>query len=150
MQHSNNLADRAARAVERARASSDDLARSAPTRRHRHRGRLTRLTACLLGVDPADVVVIDDPNRSYGGYPGFVITVHDGDNVYRFTPDLGEDSTLHLLRPCRRCGHEVTTAVITSLIDLGRVLDGTGEQSLSSDQFTDDPAHADDCPSLRT
>lgn len=77
MQRSNNLADRAARAVRRARASSDELDRGTPTRRHRHRGRLARLTACLLGVDPADVVVLDDPNRRYGGYPGFVITVHD-------------------------------------------------------------------------
>lgn len=150
MHRSNSLADRAARALQRARSSSDDLDRNTSGRRHRHRGRLTRLTACLLGVDPADVVVIDDPNRRYGGYPGFVITVHDGNTIYRFTPDIGDDSTLHLLHPCRRCGHEVTTAAITSLVDLGRVLDGDDEQPLSSDQFAYDPAHAEDCPSLRT
>lgn len=40
----------------------------------------------MLGVHPTDVIVTEDPRRSYSGYPGQLITVHDPEDP---ATDLG-------------------------------------------------------------
>lgn len=144
---SQSLVDRAARAVRRADIAHDlPLPEEEPLWRHRHRGRLARITVGLLGIDPADIVVADDPDRDYGGNQGFVVTVHAGRSIYRFVPDVGDEDTLYLLWLCAGCGRMVAHAAISSLADFGRCLASDGAVAVAGQACDWDPAHARDCP----
>lgn len=141
-----NLSTRAAAALRAARAADPALDTLTPNSvRWRIRGRLARLTAGILGVDPAQITVTDDPDRVYGGHPGYLITLTDDTTVYRFVPRLGDDDTLLLLVDCIACGQPVTTAEIRSLVDLGRYLHDNGAEFLSARDHDIDPAHAPTC-----
>lgn len=142
-----DLAERAALALRRTRAADPAINELTPDPiSWGHRARLARTLSAALGVDPADIVVTEDPVRRYGVHPGYLVTVHAHDTLYRFIPELGVHGTFLLLRPCWGCGNEVPVAAIASLVDLGRYLDGMpGEGALFSQYFDWDPARAPDC-----
>lgn len=118
------IADRAARAVANTEGTPN-LRQSLLHHRRREYARLTRIVSATFGVDPADIVVGDDPERVYGEEPGYLISVRNGqDTVYRFVPDIGDTETLHLLIPCPDCDRTIASSPITSLADLGHVLAG--------------------------
>lgn len=94
------IADRAVRAVANTEGTPN-LRQSLRHHRRREYARLTRIVSATFGVDRADIVVGDDPERVYGEEPGYLISVRNGqDTVYRFVPDIGDTETLHLLIPC--------------------------------------------------
>lgn len=124
-----SIADRAARAVANAERTPN-LRQSRRPHRRREYARLTRVVSATFGVDPADIVVGDDPERVYGEEPGYLISVRNGrDTVYRFVPDIGDTETLHLLTPCPHCDRTIPSSPITSLADLGHVLAGSSPTS---------------------
>jgi len=100
------LAQRAARALTIAQAADTaytDWDTPNPVTRRR-RGRLARTLAAILGVDPASVIATADPDRSYGGYPGDLLTVIEDDTAYRFVPAEGfSEDGFCLLGPCPTC-----------------------------------------------
>ena len=125
----------------------------------------------MLGVPPTNVVVTDDPQRGYGGFPGQLITVHDPDDtaaVLRFIPETGNigagGGAYLLLEPCPGCSterrfREVPMMSVARLADLGvyqqhirpigdeAVIDIADARGVPI-EFFDDPGHASDC-SLR-
>ena len=126
------LAQRAAQAVAIAQtldpAYADWDVPNPQTRRRR--GRMARDLAAILGVDPACVIATADPDRSYAGYPGHLLTVIDQDTTYRFVPDAGfSEDGFCLLGPRPGCGNDVAVAEINQLADLGHYLEiGPPEQ----------------------
>jgi hypothetical protein len=165
----NNIARRAVLAVQRARAEDQRLHELTPDRLEwRQRAAHTRTLATILGVDPATAIVTRDPIRSTR-YPAYLLTVYDdtpdataditANNTtgetgrdasgetpgWHFVPDIVDGSYL-LLGLCRGCGHEVPTHVIASLVDLGRVLEGSGTDALSTPAAARDAGHHTECP----
>jgi hypothetical protein len=130
---------------------------------------MTRDVTALLGIAPEDVLVTDDPIRTYGGMPGQLITVHDpaeseglrvAARVLRFIPETGNTGTgggaYLLLDACPGCStpdvrHEVPAQVVMVLADLARHHTPVGgPMEPDPDQvpieFYGDPGHAPDCP----
>lgn len=140
------LAHRAARALTNARAADPhhrNREDSYPTRRLR--ARMARELAAILGVDPVTVTATADPDRSYGGYPGHLLTVIDNEVTYRFVPTGGfSEDGFCLLGPCPGCGSEVPVAEINQLADLGHYLE-TGPPQQFDNQLWDRRHHAG-CP----
>jgi hypothetical protein len=157
MDLNSRIARRATLAAQYARALDTNLDTLAAGQQDwRTRAAHTRTLATILGVDPATVIVVRDPVRGTR-YPAYVITVHDHSTsstamrgeasetvVWRFVPDVTNGSYL-LLGPCRRCGQEIPTHVIASLVDLGRVLDGHGSALTAPDAAWDEGHHTG-CP----
>jgi hypothetical protein len=149
-----SLTDRAALALRRARAADPDFdTRPADPYRATRRHDLTRLTATSLGLDPVMVTVTDDPNRSYGGWLGFLITLtdpHSPNPGPRFITRVGTDQLL-VLGPCPGCPASVPVAEIGGLADLGLHLEHDAHGRSAPPQhrppeFATDPAHLDGCP----
>lgn len=93
---------------------------------------MTRDVAALLGIPPEQVLVTDDPARSYGSMPGQLIIVQDLDDptaLLRFIPEPGNNGTgggAHLLlAPCPGCSepdalHALPSLSVALPADLGR------------------------------
>jgi hypothetical protein len=154
------LPDRARLAASRARDADADLTRLTPaTTEWRMRALHARTLAAALGLDPASVVVSDDPIRRTGRYPAYLITVHDdttipapdgtgrlirtGRPIYRFIPEPGVEGTYLLLQHCPECQQPVPGAAVASLVDLGRLL--AGDPGLATDYARWDPGHRPGC-----
>jgi hypothetical protein len=158
--HPDNLPDRARFAAERARAADPQLSQLTPdTVEWRIRAHHTRTLAAALGLDPAAVVVTDDPVRRTGPYPAYLITVHDdtthpspdgvgwviraGRPLYRFIPEPGVEGCYLLLQPCPACQAPVPVSAVASLVDLGRVM--AGAQTLGTPYIDWDRGHEPGC-----
>jgi hypothetical protein len=136
---------------------------------------LTRLTSSILGVDPACVSAMPDPDRTYllfaysdirlivadtlldtdppGGFPAPADPSVHGGGQYQFIagPRSDRTSALLLLRPCPECGELVPTYRIATLADLGQIIladraDPPPLLSPDAREFTTDPAHQRGCP----
>ncbi len=142
------LTDRARRAAEAARQADPGGfdARFADPLAWKARARYAITLASVLGIDPADVTVRDDPVRRYGArYPvpllhapdhagaGALGTAHNasGDDTagpatgqpgWWFIPETGDRDTFLALGRCPACGGQVPVARIASLADLGDLL----------------------------
>jgi len=154
------LPDRARLAANRARLTDPDLARLTPvTAEWRIRALHTRTLAAALGLDPASVVVSNDPLRRTGRYPAYLITIYDdttvpspdgtgwllrpGRPVYRFIPEPGIEGSYLLLQHCPDCQQPVPGAAVASLADLGRLL--AGDPALATGYAHWDPGHQPGC-----
>jgi len=125
------LRQQAATALAHARAAGVPVPDTDTAHLRRLRAALAREVAVMLGVPPTSVVVTDDPRRSYSGFPGQLIIVHDPDDpatVLRFIPETGNTGSgggaYLLLDPCPGCStdqqpHEVPMMSIAGLADLG-------------------------------
>lgn len=155
-----SLPDRARLAVQRARGADPELSRLTPEGvEWRLRGMHARTVAAALGVDPAAVVVSDDPLRRTGPYPAYLITVHDdstaptpdgagwitrpGRVLYRFIPEPGVEGSYLLLQHCPGCDGVVPGSAVASLVDLGRII--TGDRALATSYIRWDPGHERSC-----
>lgn len=160
MDHHPSLPDRARLAVQRARGADPELSRLTPEGvEWRLRAIHARTMAAALGVDPAAVVVSDDPLRRTGPYPAYLITVHDdgaspardgagwmirpGRALYRFIPEPGVEGSYLLLQHCPDCDGLVPGSAVASLVDLGRVI--TGDGTLATSYARWDPGHEPGC-----
>lgn len=166
------IEERAATALANARAAGVPIPDVDTAHLRRLRAALAREVTVMLGVPPTSVVVTDDPQRSYSGFPGQLITVHDPDDpttVLRFIPETGNTGSggggYLLLDPCPGCSTarqscEVPMMSIAGLADLGfyqqhtqpsadepalDISDGRPEVPI---EFFDDPGHTSAC-SLR-
>lgn len=154
------LVGRARLAARRARAGNPDLSRLTPdTVEWRMQGLHARTVSAALGVDPASVVVSDDPARRTGRYPAYLITVYDdltipardggswtiqpGRAAYRFIPEPGTQGSYLLLQPCPACNAPVPGPAVASLVDLGRAIDG--DPGLTTSYARWDPGHEPGC-----
>jgi hypothetical protein len=146
------LTERAATALRRARLADPSFdTRPLDPRRVGERQRLAWAISTLLGIDPVNVTVTDDPDRSYGTWLGYLISVSDEDSrIYRFIPRVGTEKFM-ILDPCPDCHGIVPIAEIFDLADLGRYLDLTahGRHVPRPPEFDDDPGHAHTCPHRR-
>jgi hypothetical protein len=162
------IKQQAATALAHAQAAGVPMPEVGTAHLRRLRAALAREVTVMLGVPPTNVVVTDDPRRSYGGYPGQLIIVHDPDDpatVLRFIPETGNTGigggAYLLLDSCPGCSteresHEVPMMSIAGLADLGlyqqhaRSLtpDGLTADPLLENpiEFFDDPGHASACP----
>jgi hypothetical protein len=125
--------------------------------------------AVMLGIDPADVTVRDDPDRRYGArYPVPLLHVPDtsrtgsgelpGDGSpagWWFIPETGDRDSFLALGPCPACGGQVPVARIASIADLGDLIGrdlGRWDDPAApaSDrlpiEFDGDPGHHPGCP----
>jgi hypothetical protein len=160
MDHPASLPNRARLAARRARDADPNLSRLTPDAvEWRMRAVHTRTVAAALGLDPAAVVVSDDPTRRTGRYPAYLITVHDdtatpsrdgggwtvrpGRVAYRFIPEPGVEGSYLLLQHCPACQALVPGAAVASLVDLGRVI--TGDPGLTTAYSRWDPGHEPGC-----
>lgn len=124
-----------------------------------------RLTATILGVDPATVSAVPDPDR----YPMFAWTdvrlivmdallepsapIERPQTIYEFICDpTGEHvDALLLLRPCPECQQQVPTYRVQDLADLGDVINAEHAEPFhrlrpDARSYPTDPAHRPDCP----
>jgi len=162
------LTDRARRAADQARRADPDGFdnRFADPGAWKTRARYALALAVLLGIDPADVTVRDDPVRRYGArYP--VPLLHAADATvsgepsgstaegWWFIPETGDRESFLALGACPSCGSQVPVARIASLADLGDLLGrdlGRWDDPAApaSDrlpiEFDGDPGHHPGCP----
>ena len=139
---------------------------------------LTRLLCSILGVDPACVSAVPDPNRTYllfehcdirlivadtlldtdppGGFPAPSDPTVQAGGEYQFIagPRSDRTSVLLLLRPCPECAELVPTYRIATLADLGQIIlaeraDPPPLLSPDAREFTTDPAHQRGCAQRR-
>jgi hypothetical protein len=157
-----SLSLRASLAAHRRGADHDDPVTRAPLWRDRA-ARLTRLVCSILGVDPACVSAMPDPDRTYElfGHSDIRLIVADtlldtegasGQGLaYEFIcgPDVSQPHVVDLLRPCPGCTQLVPTYRIGELGDLGRVIltELAGQAPLPPDahRFAHDGAHRPGC-----
>lgn len=162
------LTDRARRAADQARRADPDGFdnRFADTGAWKTRARYALALAVLLGIDPADVTVRDDPVRRYGArYPVPLLHAADatvsgepsGGTVegWWFIPETGDRESFLALSACPSCGSQVPVARIASLADLGDLLGRDlghwdDPAAPASDrlpiEFDGDPGHHPGCP----
>jgi hypothetical protein len=165
------IKQQAATALARARAAGVPMPDTRTAHQRRLRAALAREITVMLGVPPTSVVVADDPQRSYSGYPGQLISVRDPDDlatVLRFIPETGSAGSgggaYLLLDPCPGCStdvqpREVPMASVAGLADLGHYQQHPGPAvprdaateipGIYSEvpvEFYGDPGHASDCP----
>lgn len=162
------IKQQAATALARAQAAGVPMPDADTAHLRRLRAALAREVTVMLGIPPTNVVVTDDPRRSYSGFPGQLIIVDDPDDpamVLRLIPETGNTGAgggaYLLLDSCPGCStgresHEVPMMSIAGLADLG--LYQQQAHSLTADGFTadtlldnpieffDDPGHASGCP----
>ena len=139
----------AARAIDAAAAA--DAARGTPPKpipywRANHQRRRARMLSVILGVDPADITITDDPDRDHGNWCGVLAVVVDtARRSWRFIDVPGVDDVFQLLGSCPGCGGEVPVAQIAELADLGRHL--TQPDVLTTEpNFSGDDNHETYCP----
>jgi hypothetical protein len=154
------------RAVAAARAADAVLgAGPAPDAAWRERAaRAVRMLAGALGVDPALVLARPDTGRRYGHLGALEVSLtvlpaststgsraDSGKEELTFIPEIGNQQAFLLLRPCPRCGRQVPTYRVLSLVDLGHILDPDRPTPVSADteQFGTDPGHSGGCPLRR-
>ena len=125
------LRQQAATALAHAQAAGVPVPDTGTAHLRRLRAALAREVAVMLGVPPTSVVVSDDSQRSYSGFPGQLITVHDPDDpaaVLRFIPETGNNGSgggaYLLLDRCPGCATgrqscEVPMVSVAGLADLG-------------------------------
>src|SRR5690242_6183671 len=125
------IKQQAATALAHAQAAGVPMPEVGTAHLRRLRAALAREVTVMLGVPPTNVVVTDDPRRSYGDYPGQLIIVYDPDDpatVLRFIPETGNTGigggAYLLLDSCPGCSteresHEVPMMSIAGLADLG-------------------------------
>ena len=115
--------------------------------RRRFQQRVARTLTVLLGVDPAQVTIGDDPDRYYSGRPGHLATHTEPDGTrWQFAVIPGTDDEFFLLRACPGCGAPVPHAEITELADLGAYLHAAQQPDLSVPfDFATDSRHHPDC-----
>ncbi|GAA0609734.1 hypothetical protein GCM10010174_28850 [Kutzneria viridogrisea] len=115
------------------------------------RARVTRTIATALQVPTDDVLVTDDPHRTYrtrtGEVPGDLITITDPltGRAWRFIPDFttpGEGWLL--LDRCPDCEAEIPATRIATLADLGEYLDPDGD-IWPADEARDEALHRPGC-----
>jgi hypothetical protein len=119
--------------------------------------RAVRMLAGVLGVDPAQVVAVPDPDRVYGllalqevrlsvteSHPAEAGPVCEG---YEFLPEFGMTEAFVMLWPCPGCSNPVPMYRVATLADLGRHLSGPGDPDV--EQFASDPGHAPGCDRFR-
>jgi hypothetical protein len=142
------LAGRAAAAADLAdRISAHADPGEADPGRSAYRRRLARTLSVLVGVDPAHVVVVDDPDRYYGHWPGFLAVIAEPDHTWRLITAPGNDDTYLLLAPCPSCAGETPAVAIAELADLGRWLRTSPcSRPARPREFTTDPGHDANCP----
>lgn len=126
------LTDRARRAAEQARQADPWFdSRFADPIAWKTRARSAAALAALLGIDPADVTVRDDPVRRYGArYPVPLLHAPDAPDArdetagpgWWFIPETGDRESFLALGACPACGGQVPVARIASLADLGDLL----------------------------
>jgi hypothetical protein len=115
------------------------------------RARVARTIAAALQVPADDVLVTDDPRRTYrtraGEVPGDLITVTDSatGRGWRFIPDFTTpgDGWL-LLDRCPDCEAEVPVTRIACVVDLGEYLDPDGDRAIA-DEARDEALHRSGC-----
>ncbi|WP_154676374.1 hypothetical protein [Amycolatopsis benzoatilytica] len=115
------------------------------------RARVARTIAAALQVPVEQVLVTDDPHRTYrtrsGPVPGDLITVTDPPTgrAWRFIPDFTTpgDGWL-LLDRCPDCEAEVPVTRIATLADLGEHLDPDGDITVA-DEARDEALHQPGC-----
>jgi hypothetical protein len=162
------LTERACRAAEQARQADPGgfEARFDDPAGWKTRARYALALALLLGIDPADVTVRDDPARRYGArYPVPLLHVPDhapdagrnpgGEAGWWFIPETGDREAFLALGTCADCGGQVPVARIASLADLGDLLGRDLNRwhdpaAPASDrlpiEFDGDPGHQPGCP----
>jgi hypothetical protein len=108
------------------------------------------ILAAILGVDPACVSAVPDPDRDIGPqnvgevrlivrYPGMP------GNGFEFVPEYCSIDTFVLLAGCPGCSRQVPMYRVASLADLGRYLARDGMTEPDVEQFVSDPGHERDC-----
>jgi hypothetical protein len=115
-----------------------------------------RILAATLGVDPAHVQAVPDPDRMYGllAVPEVRLRVSEpdppagGGRVFEFVPEYATSDAFVLLATCPGCARPVPAYRVATLADLGRHLTHPG-RAPDADQFTSDPAHTPGCPRHR-
>lgn len=141
-----SLADRA-RAAAGAAAASPAMAGSIRDQDwHRAlRMKLPASLACLLGLDPAEVTVRDDPVRRWGPWAWPLLEFTDPDDGRRYTFTCKPVSDTVLARgSCTACGGTVPVARIAHLADLCDLLTGRASRQLPA-EFYGDPGHDPGC-----
>lgn len=113
-------------------------------RRDRYARRLARVIGSTLWVEPERITVTDDPDRIYGGWPSFLITITDTDGTtFRFATDPGCDDEWLLLRPCPGCEAMTPRHRVRTAADLGDYLMNPALPPVP--EFATDPAHHTGC-----
>jgi hypothetical protein len=137
------LAERA-RAAAAQRANADDPAWS-DIRWLIRATQAARRLAEILAL-PADQVALE-PSRTRrpGGYPWAELTITDTGTRFRFVAAYSDPDEIIALGPCPVCEAEVPTFPISTLADLGDLLDGEHHHGpvLIMHQ---DPGHTPACP----
>jgi hypothetical protein len=139
----------AARAI--AAAIATDAARGTSPKpvqhwRAAHQRSVARMLSVILGVDPVDITIRDDPDRDYGSWNGVLAVVVDpGHRSWRFIDIPGVEDVFLLLGSCPSCGGEVPVADIAELGDLGRHLVAPAILA-TQPHFIGDDNHKTDCP----
>ncbi|WP_157362329.1 hypothetical protein [Haloechinothrix halophila] len=147
-----SLVGRAVRAAHIARHVDPEFdTRAADHRRTAHRRALAHDFADAHGLDAIDVIVTDDPDRCYGTWRGFLITITDNGQYFTFLPLPGTDGYYLILGPCPGCDRPVPLADASDPPALGRYLDAIADDTEPPHpaEFNHDPAHAARCPATR-
>jgi len=148
------VVQRARAAAQQARNVDPEAAHRPPDYRRAARRRdVAYPFACNFGIDPSEVIVTDDPHRTYGEWRGFLITVTDAEYPLRFMPIPGYEVFL-ALGPCPDCGGEVPLAETSDLAALGLHLDTEGDAETPPrhrpPEFFHDPGHTAECRAATT
>lgn len=141
--------------VERARAAARTARRTDPNtakrppdhQRAAHRRRIAEAFARAYGLDPADVIITDDPDRAYGTWRGHLVTITEAGYAFRFLPVPGFDQVFLAIGPCPACGGDVPIADASDLAAFGHYLDAVANEveSPRPPEFRHDPGHALTC-----
>lgn len=154
------LTERARRAAAQARRADPEGFdnRFADPAAWKARARYALALALLLGIDPADVTVRDDPVRRYGArYPVPLLHAPDegATEGWWLIPETGDREAFLALGACPLCGGQVPVARIASLADLGDLVGRDlgrwhDPAAPASDrlpiEFDGDPGHHPGCP----
>jgi hypothetical protein len=138
-----SLAERA-RAAARTRTDSDDP--DWPGLPWLHHARwIARRLARTLGIPTEYVAVQASPLRRRGGWPWPELTVTDHGATFRFVAVYCDPDQIIALGPCPVCEAEVPTFPISTLADLGDLLDSEHHHGPVLIMHKD-PGHTPACP----
>lgn len=144
---SDSVVERAKAAARQARAADPHIAQRVPDHsRTAYRRRIARAFADNYGLDPSDVIVTDDPNRTYGTWRGVLITITDADRSFAFIPAFGSEEVFVIVGPCPGCFGDVPLADASDLAAFGIYLDTADDgDGPRPPEFRHDPGHAPTC-----